>query len=111
MSKPLHVATVGGHLLRFFKTPLDDGLPDMPWVAIDDLGRCIGLSRAHRRIHRALFHRLEIARTVTTPNGRVRIIPHAIARAAVEAMIDTSRAPASARDEYVDASADAMMKL
>ena len=30
MIKPLHIATVGGQPLRFFKTPLNDGRPDMP---------------------------------------------------------------------------------
>jgi len=40
MIEPLHIATVGGQQLRFFRTPLDDGRADLPWVAIDDLGRC-----------------------------------------------------------------------
>jgi hypothetical protein len=112
-TKPLHVATVGGHPLRFFKTPLNDGRPDMPWVAIDDVGRCVGLSRVHRRIHRAVFHRLskEIVQTVTTADGHVDIAPHVLMRSAVEALIDTGRAPASARDEYVHASAEALMKV
>ena len=113
MSEPLHIATVGGHQLRFFKTPLTDGRPDLPWVAIDDLGRCAGLSRARRRIHLRVFYSVwkEAVRTVATPNGRISIIPHAIARAAVEALIDRGRAPASVRDEYIAASVDAMMKL
>jgi hypothetical protein len=97
--------------LRFFKTPLDDGLPDMPWVAIDDLGRCAGLYRARRRIHLRVFYSLEIVQTIKTPDGPVSIAPHAMARAAVEALIDTGRTPASVRDEYVRASADAMMKV
>jgi hypothetical protein len=112
MIKPLHVATVGGQPLRFFKTPLDDGRPDLPWVAIDDLGRCMGLSRSRRRIHFRVFQLWkDIVRTVATPDGSVTIAPHAMARAAVEALIDTGRAPASARDDYVRASADAMMKV
>jgi hypothetical protein len=108
--EPLHIATVGGHSLRFFKTPLNDGRPDMPWVAIDDLGRCLGLSRAHRRIHLALLFRAfkEIVRTVETPDGRVAILPHTIVMAAVEALLMKGRTTASARDEYVNASADAM---
>ncbi|HVI67421.1 MAG TPA: hypothetical protein VM910_33310 [Bradyrhizobium sp.] len=114
MVSPLHIATVGGHPLRFFCTPLDDGRPDLPWVAIDDLGRCLGLSRAHRRIYLAVFYRVwkEAVRTVATPDGRVSIVPHTMARASVEALIeDNGWAPASARDEYVSASAGAMMKL
>jgi hypothetical protein len=86
----------------------------LPWVAIDDLDRCLGLSRAHRRIHLAAFYQVwkEAVRTVETPDGRVAVAPHAMARAAVEALIEDKRlAPASARDEYVDASVDAIMKL
>src|SRR5262245_58109531 len=107
--EPLHVATVGSRPLRFFRTPLNDDLPDMPWVAIDDLGRCLGLSRAPRRIHLAVFYRVwrKAVRTVETPDGRVAIVPHAMARATVEALVDTGRAPVSARDEYVSASAGA----
>ena len=108
---PLHVATAGGHLLRFFRTPLEDGLPDMPWVAVDDLGRCAGLNRDDRRTHRRLFDVIKITRTVATPKGPVKICPHALARCVVEAMISMGRAPASARDDYVNASADAIMKL
>jgi hypothetical protein len=28
--EPLHVAMIGGHSLRFFRTPLNDGRPDLP---------------------------------------------------------------------------------
>jgi hypothetical protein len=37
MIKPLHIGQVGGQPLRFFKTPLDDGRPDLPWHCVDDL--------------------------------------------------------------------------
>src|SRR5258707_182286 len=101
--EPLHVATVGGHPLRFFKTPLDDGRPDLPWVAVDDLGRCLALSRAHRRIHMAVFYRLqkEMVRTIATADGPVTIVPHALAKPALEALFDTgrARAPTSVREE------------
>jgi hypothetical protein len=36
VSKPLHIATIGGHPLRFFRTPINDGKPDMPWHAVGD---------------------------------------------------------------------------
>jgi hypothetical protein len=114
---PLHIATVGGHPLRFFKTPLNDGRPDMPWVAVDDLGRCLDLNRAHRRILLTLFHQIgkgkKIVHTVATSDGPVSIAPHAWAKLALEAMIDTgrARAPANVRDEYANAVAEAMMKL
>ena len=111
MIEPLHLATIGGHPLRFFKTPLNDGRPDFPWHCVDDLQRCLGLNRKDQRIHRRLFHSIEVTRTVATPKGSVSIVPHAIAMAAVEALIDKGRTTASARDEYVSASANAMMML
>jgi hypothetical protein len=33
----------------YSRTPLDDGMPDLPWVALDDLHRCLGLNRDERR--------------------------------------------------------------
>jgi hypothetical protein len=44
MIKPLHVATVGGHPLRFFKTPLDDGCPDLHAMTTQRLHSTIILS-------------------------------------------------------------------
>jgi hypothetical protein len=41
--EPIHVATIRGHQLRFFKTPNNDGRPDMPWHSHDDLIKCVGL--------------------------------------------------------------------
>jgi hypothetical protein len=38
--KPLHIGTVAGRTLRFFRTPLNDGRPDFPWHSFDDLNRC-----------------------------------------------------------------------
>jgi hypothetical protein len=52
--KPLHIGTIRGQQLRFYRTPNDDGRPDMPWHCHDDLppgwlllplafGRCLGV--------------------------------------------------------------------
>jgi hypothetical protein len=111
--EPLHVGTVGGKPLRFFRTPLNDGRPDMPWAAIDDVGRCIGLSRTDRRIHlRAAVRAFEgIARSVATPDGPTTIVPHTLILAAIEGLIDIGRVSASARDNYAHACAVACMKL
>jgi hypothetical protein len=113
MITPLHIGTVGGKPLRFFRTPLNDGLPDGPWVAVDDVGHCLALNREHRRMHQRVMQSTckDVIHTLSTPDGLVSIVPHAMMRAAVEALIDTGRVPASARDEYVHASAEAMMKL
>jgi hypothetical protein len=91
MIEPLHVAIVAGHPLRFFRSPLNDGRPDMPWVAIDELGRCVGLNRADRRIHLAVFHRVpafkKMVRTIATRDGPVTIAPHALAQLVLGALI------------------------
>jgi hypothetical protein len=79
--EPLHVAVGGGHPLRFFRTPLNDGRPDLPWVAIDDLGRCLGLSRTDRRVHLRAVHAgsKAIIRTIATSDGPASIIPVSLA--------------------------------
>jgi hypothetical protein len=41
---PLHVGIVGGQPLRFFRSPLNDGRPDLPWHAVDDLQQCLRLN-------------------------------------------------------------------
>jgi len=113
--EPLHIATVGGHSLRFFRTPVDDGRPDLPWHAVDDLGHCLGLNRAGRRIHQRVYREIrdwkQIVRTVATADGPVTIAPHCMAMATVGGLIDTGRAPASAEHEYVNACAEAAMKF
>jgi hypothetical protein len=50
ITKPLHVATVVGGQLRFFRTPNEDGRPDLPWHSVDDLQQCLGLDRSAREI-------------------------------------------------------------
>lgn len=45
MIQPIHTATIGEHQLRFFRRPINDGKPDLPWHAVEDLHRCLGLNR------------------------------------------------------------------
>jgi hypothetical protein len=116
MINPLHVATVGGHSLRFFKTPLNDGRPDLPWHAIDDLQRCLGLNPDQRRAFQHLLRSRTkrwsvIPRTVATADGIVTVAPHFLAHGMIDALIQDGQAPARARDEYDHASADTMRKI
>jgi hypothetical protein len=113
--EPLHVATVDGQPLRFFRTPLNDGRPDLPWHCVDDLHRCLGLDRNARR---AFLRRLQNARewgkdvrTVATADGLITIAPHYMAQGWVDAMIHEGMAPARVRREYDLAGTDAMKKL
>jgi hypothetical protein len=114
-TNPLHTATIAGRPLRFFRTPLNDGRPDMPWVAIDELGRCAGLNRADRRIYQTLFHQTrafkEMIQTIATRDGPVTIVPHALAQLTLGAMIDRGRASASALDDYTKAFAAAAVLI
>jgi hypothetical protein len=88
MIEPLYVATVGGHPLRFFASPIDDGRPDFAWHAVDDLHTCIGLNRHQRAV---FLRKLQGAprdvlaqgalRTVATADGVLTIAPNFVADA------------------------------
>jgi hypothetical protein len=115
MIAPLHVATVGHHPLRFFRTPLTDGRPDLPWCCVDDLGRCLGLNRQGRKI---FLYALQadakwraIAQTVATADDILTIVPHFMAQGLIDAMIDTGRSRAGVRNEHISASAEALQKI
>ena len=115
MITPLHIATVGGHPLRFFRTPLDDGRPDLVWHAVDDLHRCLGLNRHGRKFFlHALRSNKEwsaIIRTVATADGVVTLAPHFMAQGWIDAMIDEGSAPASVRADYDRAGVEATKKI
>jgi hypothetical protein len=107
---PLFSAIVGGHQLRFFLPP--DGDPDFPWHSIDDLGRCLGLNRVHRKILRSKYLAATWPKgTVAVKDEILSIAPHFAAQGTIEAMIDVGRVPASVRIEYDCAGAKALEKL
>ena len=112
MITPLHTATISGQPLRFFQTPNDDGLPDLPWHAVDDLQRCLGLNRSARKyfLH-TLYSKHKEVRTVATTDGIVTVAPHFMAQGTVDAMVESKMAPASVRLEYDRAGAEALKKL
>jgi hypothetical protein len=97
MIKPLHVATVGGRPLRFFRTPLDDGRPDLVWHAVDDLYQCLGLSKRHRKIFLRQFRKA--MRTVATAEGVITIAPHFMAQGAIDAMVEVGQTTDFVRTE------------
>ena len=69
MIEPIHVATVAGRPLRFFRTPLNDGRPDLPWHCVDDLYRCLGLGRAAQRDLLSRLRAKGAMQTVATADG------------------------------------------
>jgi hypothetical protein len=109
--KPLHVASVGGQLLRFFNTPLEDGRPDLPWHAVDDLHHLLGLNRDARRFFLRKLRKRGGVETVATSDGVVTVAPHYMAQGTIDAMVEKRMAPASIRDEYEHAGAEALQKL
>src|SRR5215216_3999113 len=100
MHKPIHVATLAGQPLRFFRTPSDDGRPDLPWHAVEDLWRCLGLNRAQRH---ELLRQMRLpaeVQTIATPDGIVTVAPHFVAQGTIDDMIEMGLAPAKLSVEY-----------
>jgi hypothetical protein len=111
MIKPIHTATIGGHPLRFFRTPNDDGKPDMPWHSVDDLHRCLGLNRAQRKVFLSMLRKRGGVETVATADGIITIAPHYMAQGCINAMVEKGVAPPDVRTAYDDEGAAALEKL
>jgi hypothetical protein len=111
MIKPLHVASIGGHPVRFFRTPNNDGRPDLPWHAVDDLYRALELNREQRKGFLHMLRKRGGIRTLATSDGIVIVAPHFIAQGCIDAMIDVGVAPSAVRIEYDLASTEAVQKL
>jgi hypothetical protein len=87
--EPIHIATIRGRQLRFFKTPNTDGLPDLPWLSVEDLRSCMGLPRSARRLMLRMERASEFKgsyRDVATAEGIVTIAPHFVAQGTIDAM-------------------------
>ena len=114
ITKPLHVATVGKKQLRFFQTP-NDGRPDFPWHAVDDLQPCLGLDgRSNESLRKAYWEGAEFRtayRTIATEGELIRVAPHHVAQGLIDAMIQLGLAPSTARTEYENAGVAALAKL
>jgi hypothetical protein len=111
MIEPIHIATIGGHQLRFFRRPINDGKPDFPWQSIDDLSLCLGFNREQRRVFLRKLKEFGGTQTVATVDGIVTIAPHYMAQGCTDAMVDEGMVPDSACTAYVLAEAEAMKKL
>jgi hypothetical protein len=109
--KPLHMGTVNSQPLRFFRTPLEDGRPDLPWHAVEDLHRCLSLNRNARKYFLHRLREWKEPRTVATADGLVTVAPHFVAQGTIDAMVEGEMAPASIRAEYDLAGSEALKKL
>jgi hypothetical protein len=87
-------------------------LPDLPWIAIDDLHRCLGLNREQRKFMRREFERgWGHSETIATPGGRTIIVPHYLAQAAIGAAVHRGMASEAVETVYAIAFAEALPKL
>lgn len=110
--KPLHVATIRGQQLRFFRSPNSDGRPDMPWHCCDDLYRCMGLPRDVRRHfqrHMSNGRFRSDFRTVATVDGLLTIAPHYAAQGLLSACKEIGGA--DIENEYAREGGEALKKL
>ena len=103
--KPIHVATINGHPVRFFKTPNNDGKPDFAWHSSEDLMWAANIKPAmiNRFMRCCKADYGDFYRTVATPDGLVTIAPHFIAQAFTTAMVEVGHVPASFVYEYQSA--------
>lgn len=108
---PIHIGTLNGKPLRFFKAPTDE--PQLVWHAWDDLVACASLPRdLGERFQRSLRRDYpEAIRTVGTAEGIVTIAPHWMAQGFIGSMIESKRMPPSAELAYTVQSVDAWNAL
>ena len=92
LTRPLHVGTIRGHQLRLYRTPNNDGRPDLPWHSVEDLYRCIGMRRDLRREFQRKMKSGPFGhdfKTVATPDGIVTIAPHYVAQGTISSCLQT----------------------
>ena len=113
-TKPLHVGTVCGQPVRFFKTPNDDGRPDFPWHSVDDMQRAIGLPDDARKVLMRNMRTVggeDLFRTIATPEGLVTVAPHFMAQGMLDAAVATGKVSPAARSDYDRAGTPAFKAL
>jgi len=113
---PIHTDRLNGQPVRFFKGPT--GGPELPWHAVEDLYRALGLPCAVRRQLLRMTQEIwgQELRTVATPDGLVTIAPHYVAQDLLGAATELMGACAKARTdllerEYAHAGGKALKKL
>jgi hypothetical protein len=107
---PLHIADVAGERLRFFKSPLADGRPDLPWHSVDDLHCCLKLPPDLRLTLQRNAGRWTV-KSVATAVGIDQIAPHYVAEAMISGAISIGLASANVEHAYMAASNQATRLL
>ncbi|MDW7555372.1 MULTISPECIES: hypothetical protein [Azospirillum] len=102
MQKPIHTGNINGKPVRFFATPLNDGLPDFPWHSTNDLMSACNLDGTARQHFMRMAQRDHVGtmQTIATPDGVVTVAPHYHAQGFVDAMVHVKRVKKRARADY-----------
>jgi hypothetical protein len=112
ITTPIHIATVNGKSLRFFKSPVKD--PDMPWFAVDDLPKCFELSRLAGMVLEIIKREpkwADVVRRISTADGVVTIAPHYMAQGFFGAAEQQGELSKSVLKTYLEAGVPATQKL
>lgn len=108
LHSPVHVGTINGHLVRFFKAT--SGRPEMPWHVFEDLAKAVGfepdLRRQFLQVTQAEYK--GEMQTLATSGGLVVIAPHYVAQGTVGAAIALRQCPERAEIEYAKEGAQAL---
>jgi hypothetical protein len=68
MISAIHIGTINAMPIRFYPPQTDDDM--MPWVAMDDLARALGMSReARRELRTANMKFPDLAKRIRTEGG------------------------------------------
>jgi hypothetical protein len=111
--EPLLVGAVNGHDLRFFRPPRRSE-PDLPWIALDDLERCLGFpAEIREQMLRALSDGgwRPATTTVACASGIVTIVPHFMAQGLLESCIAARLVPAETDRAYYRAGSQALRAM
>ena len=108
---PLHTGTVNGSPVRFFRSPIEDGRADLPWMAWDDLTAAFPLP-ANVQAHFRQSLRTDwpdVSRTIATITGPVVVVPHFAGKGFIGAMVECLRIDAEV--EYTKSATKALDAL
>jgi hypothetical protein len=99
---PIHTGSVNGKPVRFFRSPLGDGRPDFPWLALDDLMAALALPRPIRRAYSRGLRSdwKDRIRTITTAKGPTTVVPNAVAQGLLNAVVGQGLCPAALEADY-----------
>ena len=112
LSEPLHTASIAGQPLRFFKTPWNDGRPDLPWHSVDDLQRILGFGEQDREFCMRTHKKSEFPlKVIATREGVVSIAPHYAAMGLIGALSESGTDIDDVERAYVGASYKAAKQL